>query len=137
MNHRTRSGFSLIELLIVIAIIGILSAIGTPTLLNAQRRARLGEAQTLVISELERARSSSRRFNTAQTVTWTSTSINGKTFGTGITLTNAAGNFAYKAPFGEVTLTDGLTLELTDGRGRRAGVGVIGVTGKVYRRELQ
>lgn len=40
------SGFSLVELLVVVAIIGLLSAIALPTFLNQANRARQVEAQT-------------------------------------------------------------------------------------------
>ena len=132
-----RSGFSLIELLLVLAVVGILATLGFTSLLSAQQRARLQEAQTLITSELERARSSAQRLNTSQTVAWTAEGINGKRFGNGITLTSPPDSFVYTAPYGETTLEDGLELELEDGRGRVAKVAVIGVTGKVYRRSIE
>lgn len=44
-KNKAQNGFTLIELMVVVAIVGILSAVGLPQLLKAQDRAKISVAQ--------------------------------------------------------------------------------------------
>ena len=44
-KNKKKNGFTLIELMVVVAIVGVLSAVGLPQLLKAQDRAKISVAQ--------------------------------------------------------------------------------------------
>ncbi len=64
-------GFSLVELLIAIAIIAILAGILTPTYLGLRARSSVTEAVQLVARDIERVRLDGRRQNVMTSVTIT------------------------------------------------------------------
>lgn len=130
-------GFTLLEMLLVVAVIGILGTAAISTFSRASQRAHVSEAQTLVLAELNRARSSAWRHNRDQRVSWTATTFMGRTLPNGVRITEQAGSFDYRAPFGEVTLENGLTLTLRGRTGRTGRVVVLGVTGKPYLHPVQ
>lgn len=63
-------GFTLIESLIVVSIAGILLAMAIPSLLAAQNRAKLAQAQDLVVASLQESQRESTRRNQSCTVTF-------------------------------------------------------------------
>ena len=73
--QRSVFGFSLVELLLVLAIIGILSGIAIPTFLGQRRRARvIGDAQTnarSLMMILESRKSENGLYGPNGTYTWT------------------------------------------------------------------
>lgn len=76
MTKRAARGFSLVELLLVLAIIGIISAIAIPSFLGQRRRARvIGDAQTNVRTmamALESRKAETGVYDSkAATLTWT------------------------------------------------------------------
>lgn len=63
-----RSGFSLLELLVVVSVMAVASAMAVPVLLNAQRGYRLRTATVDLASLLQRARMSAIQSNAARSV---------------------------------------------------------------------
>ena len=50
-NKKQKNGFTLIELMVVVAIVGILTAVGLPELTKAQDKAKASAAKAFVVNE--------------------------------------------------------------------------------------
>ncbi|ADI14433.1 pilus assembly FimT family protein [Truepera radiovictrix] len=138
-------GFTLLELLIVCACIGLLLGVGGVLFTGAINRSRLAEASAQLVGDLQRARSAAQRYNQnaelevrATTASAYTLTINGRSTerrlpaGTQLR-TPSPTAIRYHAPFGETSGTNvTLTVELQRGRAQPRYVRVIGVTGKVY-----
>jgi prepilin-type N-terminal cleavage/methylation domain-containing protein len=62
-------GLTLLESLIVVAIVGILMAMGIPSLIAAQQRAQLAQATDMVVASLQQAQREAIRRNQSCTLT--------------------------------------------------------------------
>ena len=110
---RRRGGYSFLELIILLAICGIMAAIAFPRMANATNRYRLDFAARRIVSDLERARSNARLTGVTQTVAFDLTlhrytvsgNTNGLAAGTLVDLTSdptnaklSSANFAGSTP---------------------------------------
>lgn len=151
---RARGGFTLLELLLVCAIIGILGGVGILNLRNAIDQSRLRDGASQFAASLQRARSSAQRYNRDSVLTLVGTSttatsytlrVNGQTAQQAVTYrlpqgvqitspSTATKTITYTAPFGEVTAAASVaqyTVGLS-GKDNKLYVKLIGLTGKVY-----
>lgn len=135
-----RNGFSLTELLIVIAIIGVLVAVGAGGVRGLLDRGRLAEATNLIENQIQEARRLAKRLDQDVTITVTDDAgtwridVNGRvsTLPAGVTITPAAGaTIVMNAPFGTYAGGD-VVLEMAVGNATTDLV-VTGVLARVVR----
>ncbi len=141
-----RSGFSLTELLLVLAILGVVLATGYVSLNPLVKRSRIGEAAAAVAGSLQRARSYAQRSNLAASWVRTGTATYRLTLGTetidaklpaGLSFVQppVGSGVSYSAPYGEI---DAVPHRITiRGNGFEADVRIVGVTGKVIRSSVR
>ena len=149
-SHR-QQGFTLLELLLVVTIIGVMSAVSISGLRAASDRARVNEAATQLAADLQRARSAAQRYNqnasfkidTATANSYKLT-INGTTsertlpVGTQLAADSAL-TVQYSAPFGEIgnAVPSQLKINLANRDTKPLYIKVLGVTGKVILSAVQ
>lgn len=113
-RFRTPRGFSLIELLLVVALMGLLSAIAIPQFLGQRRRAQVvGDAQAnarVIAMALETRKADNGTYGAVDTYAWTSGTADAKaaTLLPAISLTNAT-----KMDFSLAITSTGLAYTLT------------------------
>lgn len=140
-----KRGFSLIEVLIVIAILGVLLSMGFLGMQRYLNTIRLSEARMLLAQELSQARTDARKKSADQTISWTvgsgSFSIGGQTvtLPNNVTLIQVNGtnstSVTFTGPFGRLQ-GDNVEFIIQSPQGKQASVRLLGVTGKVMQRDL-
>jgi prepilin-type N-terminal cleavage/methylation domain-containing protein len=144
---RAARGLSLLELLLVLALAGILASVGSVSLLRASREARVREGVAQLVADLQRARSTAQRQNQNATVALTAGAASYTVTVGGVSqvrrlpegiviraLDGISGGVTYTAPFGELAgATRGI---ITVGFAEPIAIPprtirIIGVTGKV------
>jgi len=146
VKQMRRRGFSIIELLLVLAILAVVLALGYASLQPLMLRSRLNEAATAVATSLQRARSFAQRSN--QPAQWRLISADSfrldlggtshdTTLPSGLTIIHPAvgSQITYSPPYGEVSA---IATQITiSGYGYEVDVRVVGVTGKVIRSNVR
>ena len=136
MKRLNKAGFTLIELMIVIAIIGIVSAIAAPNFRTYMAERRLSGAARMVMSDLMAARQKAVTQNVNITVTFTSNHE--------YSITNDAAVRDIQRDYSDVTFTNsgaavfyprgnatGTTVTLTSSKTGKSKKVVVALTGRV------
>ncbi len=142
MKQNFKSGFTPIELIVALAILGVLVTLGSVEYRKWQQREQFREVQRSIISSLNQARSVARRTSRDQIVSWNSgkvASINvsgeniNLSYGISLEVIDPTSftEFSYLAPFGRKSVNDTITMLLEDKKGNFAKIYIYGSSGKV------
>jgi len=148
MGERSNKGFSLLELLIVLVMMGLIAGVGYASLRGMMERSRLDAATAQVANDLTRARSYAQTKNVSagwKKLSDTSYQLElGSTvklyqLPKGVEFSGLADGtkVVYSAPYGEVSINGSsvgaLKIILVNEKGLATEIHVVGVTGKVIR----
>ncbi len=163
MKKRLNQGFTLLELLVVIFVLGVILAFGIGGILREQRVQQLRQVQTQLATDIERARSLARRYsynyrgtltiatgvyafepvNFAGAVVTGVPTVSGKLSASiKIMSTKPPATtslvFGYTGPFGRLSAgASNVSIQIGYGVGQlKTSVDLIGVTGQVIRRGI-
>lgn len=146
LPSQAQRAMSLIELLMVLLVLGIVIGITAPQMIGSMRKNQLKEAATQLVTDLNEAKSSSRRYNSNVSIDFIGNgyTINQATpaknethhLNSKISLRVLEGgtNLSYLSPYGEAGLagTLGWIFEVKHQQsGQSLYVKVVGVSGKV------
>jgi prepilin-type N-terminal cleavage/methylation domain-containing protein len=152
-----RSGFTLLEMLVVIAILGILGALVANTMTGFRQTQRVREAQSQIVQAIERVRQHTRRYNIQYRITFDNTNrkysaVARDIKGTELTdLPKIEGQLPqgivysslpsttidFTGPFGRVDATSKCFEVQLEGTTKFGEIGIYGVTGRPVSRPIR
>lgn len=147
--RRAQAGFTLLELLMVIAVLGLVGGMFTYTMMRSLKRGELRDAAYQMVTDLRRTRANAQKTGLASTLTLSAgqTTYTTQTVGSApvnYTLPHAVKAVAargglsvrYQPPFGTIDTT-GNIWALQNAMGMTLYVKVVGLTGKVMLSETE
>lgn len=144
--QRRQSGFTLIEILVVIAIVGILMSLGIVNYIRNVQAAEVRDAAALITSQLRQARAQAQKDSVDMKMSWNAAGQYGlapasgtatlRDLPKGVRLrcktTCEGSSVTFGAPFGELRSATGTVFEIVSPHAgiRSYEVRLVGVTGK-------